>query len=285
MEQLSERTKETNIGLYGLTCGKDGRSLFAADMCNKTVKRIDTGSWQTVIVHTCDKESYPNDIAKMPVKGSSDPQRFAFLTQSYNPRRFKMQILEEQNGMLVTNQNIEFDAPESTVNGRLGVFQNGTIIASIRGENVLRIWIPEQQKLTALRVPQGKLASAGMCLVRQSGLYEELIALIPDDSNSVDVFRMQLNALDLLQSIQLTFKPYLLLYLQNRETLLINESDGNKNIHAVRIPEWANVQEINLSSKPEVMFCWCDVNDPKGPENAILLYDWGKKSLMKFAIE
>ena len=284
-EQLTERTKETNINLYGLTCGKDRRFVFAADYCNQTVKRIDTASWQTVTVHTCEKWSHPHDIEKMPVKSSSDPRRFAFLTQSFTHSRFKMQILEEQNGMLVNKQSIDFDVHESAVNGRLGVFQNGTIIASIKGLNALRVWIPEQQKITALPLPQGKLASAGMSLLLERGQREELIAMIPRNINSVDVFRMQPNALELLQSIQLMFKPDLLLYIQSRETLLISENEGNKNIHAVRIPEWANVEEIAFTSKPEGIGSWCCLNDAKSPESAVLLFNLSEYNLMKFAIE
>ena len=274
------------VDLLGLTQGRDFQSLFAVDTENQTVKRINMVNSEANTVYKCEKGQYPYDLILLKSKEQNpDAERLALLSLSFCPHKVIVSILEEcKSGMFAVIQSTSFLA-KLTGLIRLVEMQNGTIVISGNDLSSLHIWTPGQQNTFDIPIPDGKSGACGMSIVCDPAGQEELVALTFMGDNSVDVFRMFVNALDLVQHISLPFKPSRLLWLASRKILLISPNDAKDEMHAVRISESKKVQKISVCGEQSNISYWCAWKEQNGIESSIVFYDRKMKVLKKLSIE
>ena len=112
-----------------------------------------------------------------------------------------------------------------------------------------------------------------------------MIALSFLNERSIGLFRVAAYSLQVVQLIQLSFKPTRLLSIASCATLLVGNWDGNvKHLCALGVPEGVHVAYVPFDGGNIRVFGWCVMEDSYGEQKTLALFDDTTKNLHLFEI-
>ena len=178
-------------------------------------------------------------------------------------------------------QSPRMACPESKGKGRM-VELKCAIGVILEHPSILHIWRVGDAGIRQFPIPDCNYETSGMC-VMENVLGREVLALAFWQHNSIGLFAIEMSGLVLVRQLELEFKPYGLLWIATKRTLLIGDNLENKEeMYAFRMMDRDLTSfKVTLDVKKSIeVMSWCVLPENNGNEKTIAIF-YGKSNAVK----